>query len=45
MVPLSGVVIIVGGLSVALGVYADLGAPLLAGFAFFGRVLHARVLA
>jgi putative oxidoreductase len=34
MVPLSGVVIIVGGLSVALGVYADLGALLLAGFAF-----------
>lgn len=34
MVPLSGVVIIVGGLSVALGVYADVGALLLAGFAF-----------
>jgi uncharacterized membrane protein YphA (DoxX/SURF4 family) len=34
LVPLSGVVIIVGGLSVALGVYADAGALLLAGFAF-----------
>jgi putative oxidoreductase len=34
MVPLSGVVIIVGGLSVALGAYADLGALLLAGFCF-----------
>jgi uncharacterized membrane protein YphA (DoxX/SURF4 family) len=33
MVPLSGVVIVVGGLSVALGVYADLGALLLAAFA------------
>jgi putative oxidoreductase len=34
LVPLSGVVIIVGGLSVALGVWADAGALLLAGFAF-----------
>jgi putative oxidoreductase len=33
MVPLSGVVIIVGGLSVAIGVWADLGALLLAAFA------------
>ena len=42
MVPLSGVVIIVGGLSVALGIYADLGALLLAGFAFsVGFFMHA----
>jgi uncharacterized membrane protein YphA (DoxX/SURF4 family) len=34
LVPLSGVVIIVGGLAVALGVYADAGALLLAGFTF-----------
>jgi uncharacterized membrane protein YphA (DoxX/SURF4 family) len=34
MVPLSGVVILVGGLSVALGIWADLGALLLAAFAF-----------
>lgn len=34
MVPLSGLVIIAGGLSVALGIWADLGALLLAAFAF-----------
>jgi uncharacterized membrane protein YphA (DoxX/SURF4 family) len=34
MVPLSGVVMIVGGLSVALGIYGDVGALLLAAFAF-----------
>jgi putative oxidoreductase len=34
LVPLSGVVIIVGGLAVALGVYADAGALLLAAFVF-----------
>jgi putative oxidoreductase len=34
LVPLSGIVIIIGSLSVALGVLADLGALLLAGFAF-----------
>ena len=34
MVPLSGVVIIAGGLMVALGVWADVGALLLAAFAF-----------
>jgi putative oxidoreductase len=34
LVPLSGVVIIAGGLSVALGVWADVGALLLAAFAF-----------
>jgi putative oxidoreductase len=33
MVPLSGVVIVAGGLLVALGVWADLGALLLAAFA------------
>jgi putative oxidoreductase len=34
LVPLSGVVIIAGGLSVALGAYADVGALLLAAFTF-----------
>jgi uncharacterized membrane protein YphA (DoxX/SURF4 family) len=33
MVPLSGVAIVAGGLSVALGIWADFGAPVLAAFA------------
>lgn len=33
MVPLSGVAIVAGGLSVALGIWADLGALVLAAFA------------
>jgi uncharacterized membrane protein YphA (DoxX/SURF4 family) len=42
MVPLSGLVIIAGGLSVALGVLADLGALLLAAFALsVAPIMHA----
>jgi uncharacterized membrane protein YphA (DoxX/SURF4 family) len=42
MVPLSGVAIIAGGLSVALGIWADLGALILAGAALgFALFMHA----
>jgi putative oxidoreductase len=42
MVPLSGVAIVVGGLSVALGVWGDLGALVLAAFALaVAPIMHA----
>ena len=42
MVPLSGVVIVLGGLSVALGVWADLGALLLVAFVLaIAPIMHA----
>jgi len=42
MVPLSGVAIVAGGLSVALGIWADLGALILAAFALSVMVfMHA----
>src|ERR671918_2153766 len=42
MVPLSGVAIVAGGLSVALGIWADLGALVLAAFALSVTVfMHA----
>jgi putative oxidoreductase len=42
MVPLSGVAIIAGGLSVALGVWADLGALILAAFVLsIAPIMHA----
>lgn len=41
-VPLTGIVIVAGGLSVALGVYADLGALMLAAFLLpTGFIVHA----
>jgi putative oxidoreductase len=41
-VPLTGVVIIVGGLGVIFGVFADLAALLLAGFLFLtASIIHA----
>jgi uncharacterized membrane protein YphA (DoxX/SURF4 family) len=42
MVPLSGAVIVAGGLSVALGIWADLGALLLAAFVLsIAPIMHA----
>jgi putative oxidoreductase len=42
MVPLSGVAIIAGGLSVALGIWADLGALILGAFALsIAPIMHA----
>jgi uncharacterized membrane protein YphA (DoxX/SURF4 family) len=42
MVPLSGVVIVLGGLSVALGIWADLGALLLVAFVLsVAPIMHA----
>jgi uncharacterized membrane protein YphA (DoxX/SURF4 family) len=42
MVPLSGVVIVVGGLSIALGVFADVGALLVGAFVLvIAVIMHA----
>jgi putative oxidoreductase len=42
MVPLSGVAIVAGGLSVALGIWADLGALILAAFTLsIAPIMHA----